>query len=471
VPAHRIHSTAPLPLDFAAIRQELEVPGPFPADALAEAEQAAQRTFPAHEDATDLELVTIDPPGSRDLDQAVAIDVTDGGWRVHYAIADVAVWVDPGGAIDAAASERTQTYYAPDLRTPLHPPVLGEGAASLLPDGPRPAALWTIDVDRSGTTTAIDVRRAMVRSRAQLTYAGVQEQLDAGTAPASIAAFPQIGAALLAAARERGAIELGLADQEVVPAHDGSWTVELRADLPVEHWNAQISLLTGRAAAWLMIQAGVGLLRTVPQADPAVFPRLQRAAHSLGISWPDGMHPGAVLASLDTSQPRHAAFADLAAELLRGAAYTPFTGEPPADPGHAGVGAPYAHVTAPLRRLVDRFGTEICLAAIRQQPMPAWVTDALPDLPELMAEGDARAKKLDRAVIDATEAFVLADRIGAVFPAAVVETGESYGTVVLDDPPVRARCDAKHLPLGEVVHVRCTVADPATRAVRFERVS
>ncbi|HWJ96626.1 MAG TPA: RNB domain-containing ribonuclease [Acidimicrobiales bacterium] len=471
MPAHRVRSSAPLPLDFAAIRQELDVPGAFPAEALAEADHAAARRFPDHEDATHLDLVTIDPPGSRDLDQAVAIETTDDGWQVSYAIADVAAWVDPGGAVDQAARERTQTYYAPDARMPLHPPVLGEGAASLLPDGPRPAALWTIGVDRGGVTTSVDVRRALVRSRAQLTYREVQDQLDAGKAPAAIAAFPDIGAALLAAARERGAIELGLSDQEVVPAGDGSWTVKLRADLPVEHWNAQISLLTGRAAAWLMIETGTGILRTVPQADPATFPRLQQAARSLGISWPDGMQPGAVLASLDTSRPRHAAFADLAAELLRGAAYTPFTGAPPADPGHAGVGAPYAHVTAPLRRLVDRFGTEICLAAVRGGAVPSWAADALPDLPDQMAAGDARAKKLDRAVVDATEVVVLADRVGDVFPAAVVETGDRYGTVVLDEPPVRARCDTRHLPLGEEIHVRCTVADPATRTVRFERVS
>ncbi len=471
VPAHRIRTPAALPLDFATIRRELEIPGPFPGVALAEAELAADRAFPDHEDATDLDLVTIDPPGSRDLDQAVAIETTADGWRVRYAIADVAAWVDPGGAVDQAARARTQTYYAPDVRTPLHPPVLSEGSASLLPDGARPAALWTIGVDRTGTTTSIDVRRALVRSRAQLTYQQVQDQLEAGTAPTTVAAFPAIGAALLAAARARGAIELGLPDQDVVPAGNGSWTVVLRADLPIEHWNAQISLLTGRAAATLMVEAGLGILRTVPQADPTVFPRLQRAARSLGIDWPDGRHPGAVLAELDTSQPRHAAFADLAAELLRGAAYTPFSGDPPVDPGHAGVGAPYAHVTAPLRRLVDRFGTEICLAHARGEAAPAWVTDALPSLPDLMAAGDRRAKKLDRAVIDATEAVVLADRVGEVFAASVIETDDTFGTVVLDDPPVRARCDARRLPLGEVVHVRCTIADPATRMVRFERVS
>ena len=465
---------SPTVLDLDPVRAELAVPGPFPADVEAAAEAAAGRPRLPDHDATDIGFVTIDPPGSRDLDQAMALEARPGGgWRVRYAIADVASWVDPGGPIDREARARTQTYYAPDARTPLHPPVLGEGAASLLPDGPRPAALWTIDVAADGTTEAVDVRRAVVRSRAQLTYDGVQADHDAGRLPEPLAALPALGEALLADARRRHAIELGLPEQEVVRGPDGAWTIELRAELPVERWNAQISLLTGRAAAQLMLAGGVGLLRTLPQPEPDRFPRLQRAARSLGIAWPDGTPPGDVLAGLDVSRPRHAAFADLAGELLRGAGYAallPGT-PPPADPGHAGVGAPYAHVTAPLRRLVDRFATEICLALAAGAEPPAWAVEALASLPEAMAEGDHRAKALDRATIDLTEATVLADRVGEVFPAAVLESGKDYGTVVIDAPAIQGRCDAHHLPLGEEVHVRCTEADPAARRVRFARVS
>ena len=465
---------SPTVLDLDPVRAELAVPGPFPADVEAAAEAAAGRPRLPDHDATDIGFVTIDPPGSRDLDQAMALEARPGGgWRVRYAIADVASWVDPGGPIDREARARTQTYYAPDARTPLHPPVLGEGAASLLPDGPRPAALWTIDVAADGTTEAVDVRRAVVRSRAQLTYDGVHADHDAGRLPEPLAALPALGEALLADARRRHAIELGLPEQEVVRGPDGAWTIELRAELPVERWNAQISLLTGRAAAQLMLAGGVGLLRTLPQPEPDRFPRLQRAARSLGIAWPDGTPPGDVLAGLDVSRPRHAAFADLAGELLRGAGYAallPGT-PPPADPGHAGVGAPYAHVTAPLRRLVDRFATEICLALAAGAEPPAWAVEALASLPEAMAEGDHRAKALDRATIDLTEATVLADRVGEVFPAAVLESGKDYGTVVIDAPAIQGRCDAHHLPLGEEVHVRCTEADPAARRVRFARVS
>ncbi len=157
------------------------------------------------------------------------------------------------------------------------------------------------------------------------------------------------------------------------------------------------------------------------------------------------------------------------AVLLAG--YTVVRVRPPADPGHAGVGAPYAHVTAPLRRLVDRFGTELCLAAGAGAPVPGWVDEALDGLPAAMVEGDRRGRALERAAIDATEALVLADRVGDVFAATVVETGPRFGTVALAEPPVRARCDARSLPLGGEVRVRCTEADVAARRVRFERVS
>lgn len=472
MPRRRLHPSAlSATLDFAAIRAELEVPGPFPAEVEAAAQEATAQEVGLVVDATDLDLVTIDPPGSMDLDQAVGIETRGDGWRVRYAIADVAAWVRPGGPIDLEARRRTQTYYSPDTRSPLHPHALGEAAASLLSDGDRPAVLWTIDVASDGSTTDIDVARASVRSRAKLTYAEVQQSIDDGTALACLAPFAQLGPALLADARRRDAIDLGLPEVEVVRAEDGSWTLVDRQDLAVERWNAQVSLLTGRAAASIMLDGGTGLLRTLPRPDPESFPRLQRAARSLGIDWPDGTHPGEVLAGLDTERPRHAAFADLASQLLRGAGYTVFRGAAPADPGHAGVGAPYAHVTAPLRRLVDRYATEICLALAASKPVPAWVEQAIDEIPDAMAEGDRRSRSLDRAVVDATEAFVLHPHLGDVFPAAVMETGDKYGTVVIEAPAVQARCDTPHLPLGEEIHVRCTEADVDERTVRFERVS
>ena len=460
-------AVTPAPPDFAAIRAELELPEDFPAEVLAAAQAAADGVRLPDTDATDLPLVTLDPPGSRDLDQAVHLAARGDGYRVSYAIADVGAFVRLGSVLDAEARRRGQTVYSPDRRTPLHPPELSEGAASLLAGQVRPAVLWTIDLDADGVAVAVDLRRARVRSRAQLDYPSVQAQADAGTLPEALALLPDVGRLLQQRAADRGALELGILDQEVSPGPDGGWTLAFRRELPVEGWNAQISLLTGRCAAAMMLEGGTGVLRTLPPAPPGDVERLRRLAPALGVDWPDGAGAGAVLAELDVRRPGHAAFLEEAAALLRGAAYTPFDGALPEQTGHGGVGAPYAHVTAPLRRLVDRFGTEVCLALAAGQAPDADLRAALPELPALMAASDRRTRAVERAVIDATEAWLLAGREGQRFPAVVVDAEDGKGTVVLDEPAVRGRCTGAALQPGTRVVVRLEEADVAARSVRF----
>ena len=177
-----------------------------------------------------------------------------------------------------------------------------------------------------------------------------------------------------------------------------------------------------------------------------------------------------MISALDGATPGQAAFLEHAAVLLRGATYTPFEGTPPADPLHNAVALPYAHVTAPIRRLVDRFGSEVCLALAAGRPVPEWARSALTELPDLMAAGDRRAGALERAVVDTTEAWLLAGQEGRDFPAVVLEAGRDKGTVVLREPAVRATCAGADLPVEEEITVRLEVADPDRRVVRFSQV-
>jgi len=212
------------------------------------------------------------------------------------------------------------------------------------------------------------------------------------------------------------------------------------------------------------------VLRVVPPPDAGAVAALRRAARALHVPWPDGAAAGDVLDQLDRSDARHVALLEHATSLLRGAGYVAFASGPPAQTGHAGIGAPYAHVTAPLRRLVDRYGTEVCLAVHAGQPVPDWVSSALAALPGEMQRADHLAHVADRAVVDATEAWLLRDRVGEQFAATVIDAEERSGMVVLDDPAVRARCDGANLPVGERITVRLVTADVAARQVRFAQL-
>ena len=462
------HRVAGAPLDFATLRNTLGVPGDFASEVTDEARRIAESVELPDEDATDIPFVTIDPLGSRDLDQAVHIASTGSGYLVSYAIADVAAFVRPGGAIDLEAHRRGETLYFPDLRVPLHPAVLSEGAASLLPGQVRPAVLWRMELDAAGDVRSVDVRRARVRSTAQLDYGGVQQALDHDQLPDAIHALPDVGRVRRLLARQRHAIDLDLPEQEV-EQHDGQYTVSMRTPLAVEQYNAEISLLTGMCAAGLMLDHGIGILRTVPPPDDGAVHALQRAARALGVAWPHGTPPGDVLAAVDRSDPKGFAFVEHAASLLRGAAYTAFDGAAPDQPLHSGIGAPYAHVTAPLRRLVDRYATEVCVSLHAAVPIPQWARAALRTLPDEMQRADRLAHEVDRAVIDATEAWLLRDRVGDTFPAVVIDADDHAATIVLDQPPVRARCTTAGLHAGERLNARLVAADVAQRLVRFER--
>ena len=465
-------SAASLAAGLERIRVELEIPGAFPPEAAEEAEEAA-RGDPAPDagrrDRTGLSLVTIDPPGSRDLDQALLIERHGDGHRVRYAIADVASLVRPGGAVDREARVRGVTLYLPDRRTPLHPEVLGEGAASLLPGQDRPALLWTIDLDASGEAVAVELERATVRSRAALAYAQAQERIDAGTADEPLAPLREVGERRLAREAARGGVSLSVPAQAIERAGSG-YRLRYEAPLPVERWNAQVSLLTGICAARIMIDGGVGLFRVLAAPEEAVVAGLRRSAAALGVPWPPDRSYPDVVRALDAANPRHAAFAVRASRLFRGAGYRAWTraaGDPP--PPHAAIAAPYAHVTAPLRRMADRVANEVVLALSRGREPPAWALEALPDVPDVMSRAGARERAAERLALDYLESVLLAGRVGEVFEATVVDVRDDRPVVQIADPAVVAGLDVRGPRPGERLRVRLAEADPEARRVVFAR--
>ncbi len=299
----------------------------------------------------------------------------------------------------------------------------------------------------------------------------MQAQLDAGSAAEPVRLMREVGLLRQELEQARGGMSLNVPEQEVVPTADGRLALHFRAGLLIEDWNAQISLLTGIAAAKLMLAGGVGVLRTMPPAQQWDVDRLRRIAKALHISWPGSVSYGLLLAGMDGTKGHEAAFLSEATSLFRGAAYASFEGAPPALTTMRRSLRPTP--TAPHRCAGWSTGTRgrsvsRCRAGT---PVPAWVLEALPALPAEMAEGIHRGNQLDHANVDLVEAAVLAPGVGQVFPATVVDVDAKRGggTVQLAEPAVLARCDG-NLPLGDAVQVKLVTADVATRTVAFTRV-
>ena len=455
---------------FEKLMTEVGVTDDFPDEVEQAAEQACSASLPlSPPDLTAIEFFAIDPPGAKDIDQIMHLSRDGDGYLVRYGIACVSAFVEPGGPVDVESHRRGQTYYAPHRRFPLYPPVLSESAASLLAGQTRPAFVWHIRLDAAGEVVDVDLGRAMVRSREQLTYDDAQARIDDGSASESLMLLREIGEKRLKIETERGGVSLNLPAQEVEVV-DGQWTLIFRAALPVEDWNAQISLLTGICAAKLLLRAKVGIVRTLPAADERALRRLRRVARAMGVPWPDDMGYPDFVRSLDPETPKGVAMMYACTSLFRGAGYLSFDGTVPKDNEHAALATPYAHTTAPLRRLVDRYVLECCAAIVAGEEVPGWVREALPELPEQMTEADRRAKRFERGIVDLVEVLVLHDRIGQSFRGTIVDVDDQdgdRGSLLLEDPAVEARLVGKRLEAGEEVDATLESANMVTGKVEF----
>lgn len=478
---HHDTRQTPLAAALAALESEFELPTAFPQVVLDEALAAVRSFDPPPVDRTDIELVTIDPASSTDLDQAVHLARAGDGYVVHYAIADVPGFVAPGGALDAETRLRGQTVYLPHRRISLHPESISEDAGSLLPDRARSAYLWSITLDANGAVGSTTLERALVRSREKLNYVGVQAALDAGTASESMLLLREVGLKRAALEHERGGASLRIPEQEV-ELLDGAYRLSLRAPLPVEDWNAQISLLTGMEAARIMLAGGVGILRTMPEPDAKSITTFRRQAVALGKVWEPEVRYGDFLRSLNVDDPAQLALMHQAASLFRGAGYTAFDGSAPDVTLQAALGAPYSHATAPLRRLVDRFVLVVCAHLTAGLPVPEQIRTALPSLPALMQASNQRTGRVERAAMDTIEAALLGHRVGEHFNAVTIDGPDAQelartvaagkvpsGVVQLREPGITARYQGA-AEAGREVTVELVQADLISRKVLFRIV-
>ena len=488
--------------EFQQIRDTLKIPVEFDPAVLAEAEAVIKYDVSSLPNLQETPFITIDPPSSRDLDQAFFAARQGEGYEVKYAIADVGFFVQRGSAIEQEAWHRGLTLYSPDLKTPLYPSSLSENAASLLPDVVRPAIVFSFALNAHAEIASFTVARAMIRSRAKLAYGEVSAHLDFERETpnrgaltghewsGALTLLEEIGRKREQLEAARGGVSLRIPAQQVerwsTALHGYRLAFEEASE--VEGWNAQISLMTGMAAAQLMLEHGVGLLRVLDPPRPERVQMLRLTAQALQIHWPDAMAYDEFVRGLNPKQPLHAVLLQQAARVTGGARYVAFEGEIHA--WHSAIAASYAHTTAPLRRLADRYVLDLLVAlATGKRPDQAMI-ETLYQLPPVMSEADRLSRQLETAIVDFAEARLMQDRIGEVFTAMVISLRQEGATVQITDPPLRTLIPAAvwraqdeavtlssdgatlaiagtPITLGQTLSLRLEAANPKARSLSF----
>lgn len=445
---------------FAAINKQFKLPAEFPPDVRAEVEAmklSASLTLSDRRNALDLPLVTLDPPDSTDLDQAFCLEKSGDDIVLRYALADVAAFVATGSAIELEAWNRGVTIYGLAQKVPLYPFEISQRAASLLPDGPRPAILVSVKIDPEGNLKLGGIDRVLCRSRAKLAYPTVD--LD------QLPFVRQFARRMWLNEAKRGAIRFEFPEQEVVADSNapGGVRLELRTPNFSEQVNATLSLAVNISIAELFLRHQTGLFRSMAEPEERAIKRLRFESHALAINWARKESINNLMRRLDPRKVNDKRFLMTVRRAGGRATYTPYCAEPL--PRHFAIGAPYVHATAPMRRLADRYVLELAFRLANNLPVTEELSTAITNLPTTMEKGAGRARSVAQAVIDLIEAVSLQPRIGEVLQAEVVDAETKV--VQPFDSAIRSR--AAQLPSGvregDIVRVRIDVADPLQRKV------
>ncbi len=457
---------------FDAIEQQFGLPKDFPSEVLQAAETASnafsaqelntpksaslEHFFSARIDATEIPYVTLDPETSTDLDQAFHLSEDGEEIVLSYALADLSPFVPVGGLVEREAWRRGVTIYGMANKVSLYPKVISQRAASLLPDGPRPAVQVNVSIDPKGELRLRSVERIVCASRAKLSYRSV----DLGAIPH----LEQFAERMWRNEAERGAMRFEFPQQEVVVDEmaPGGVRLELRAMLYSERVNSALSLAVNISLADLLKQTKLGLFRVMDEPAGQAIERLRREAHALRIAWGKNESIKDLQRRLDPNNLVHQRFLLIVRRAGGRASYAAYSDDLP--PWHSAIGASYVHATAPMRRLADRYVLDLAHLIMKGEPIPAELVETLGQLPDVMEAGDAKAKGVDRAVIDLIEAVSLQHRIGEVLEAEVVDADS--GIVQTYDSAIRSRA-AKlgRVNNGDIVRVRIDEANPAARRV------
>jgi len=492
-------------VQFLVIAHEYALRLEFPAAAVEEARACAAPGEPEPErlDLRDVPFVTIDGETARDFDDAVAVEaMSHGRTRLRVAIADVSHYVTPGSALDLEAARRGTSVYFPDRAVPMLPEELSTDLCSLRPGEDRLAVVADLVLDRQGRREKARFHRALIRSRARLTYTQVAAVISAADTPEIEAERRALGP-LVDDLRRMHALMRVLYEARIAAGSLDLDLPEALVDLSEEGRSVGVRLFrrndAHRIIEELMLQANCAVAEFLGSARvpfpyriheppaPEAIEELNQALAPFGmtVKWKDEVQPADVQRLLARLEPHRLARV-LSRLVLRSLAQARYSVR---NAGHFGLAfRDYCHFTSPIRRypdlLVHRQLLRVLDGVEEAAREEAEAVDAASRHSSFL---ERRAMEAERAMLDLRKAEFMLEHLLEPLPATVVSVARFGAFVELDaypvegllrvegpPPPRRARGRLRtprprrrHFQLGDRVVVEATNASLRQRRVEF----
>ncbi len=337
-------------------------------------------------------VITIDGPDAKVIDDALSLDITDDGYRrlgVH--IADVSYYLEPDEPIDREARRRGSAVYLGDDVVPMLPPPLPNALCSLLPEKDRLAISVLITLDDDGQVIEYEIQPSVIEVEHQLDYEQAQgilmreeeEELEKlGIDPDDLEEFEpvfdlidslfQLSQEVKQRRHERGSFELNLPDHVFPPEaedlaeylspkfhydDEGSLGAMVVSDqLPARIIVTEFMLLANQLVAKHIKELGIpGLYRIHRTPDLSDVQELIKLANNMDLDLKleneEEVHPRDYLNF--TEQFANSASEKVLTYLLLATLKPPVYSAQPGPHFGLGIEDAYTHFASPVRRYPD----------------------------------------------------------------------------------------------------------------------
>lgn len=167
--------------DILTIAAKYEIYHEFPEDAMKQAEETPEEVRDVDRegrvDLTDKEIFTIDGADTKDIDDAISIEMKDGYYHLGVHIADVSYYVTENSPLDVEALRRGTSSYLADAVIPQLPHKLSNGICSLNPNVERCAISCMMKIDSRGKVVDYEIFPSIIKSKKKMTYSSVNHYL------------------------------------------------------------------------------------------------------------------------------------------------------------------------------------------------------------------------------------------------------------------------------------------------------
>lgn len=344
----------------------------FSEEALKELEyipsQVLEKDIEGRRDLRDKMIFTIDGDDTKDIDDAISIDILENGnYKLGVHIADVTTYVKENSKLDLDAREKATSVYMPGVVSPMYPPQLSNGICSLNPDIDRLALSCEMEFDKEGNLITFDIFKSVIHSNIQMTYKKVNKILNENIVEEDYKKYvealnkmEELAKILRMSREKRGMLNFDLPEKKInINDKDEVESIELRIQDTGESLIEDFMLAANETVATYIYNMGVESIYRVHE-----YPDEERLKQTITILKTYGIDIKTKVNMLDPkviqnilkeleTQPNKELFIQMILRCMAKAKYTT------QKEGHFGIGVDsrkkefYTHFTSPIRRYPD----------------------------------------------------------------------------------------------------------------------